>query len=120
MLTVSRRSRAMSTPVSGNAVNSGSREINAGDCNPQIAQMDADYICTSSASSADKLARVKVIRLLRPAQWLKNGFVIAPLIFSRSFVVEGAVLLSLAAFAIFCGAASAGYIVNDIIDRESD
>jgi len=63
---------------------------------------------------------VPVIRLLRPGQWLKNGFVIAPLIFSRSFVVEGAVLRSLAAFAIFCAAASAGYIVNDIVDRESD
>jgi decaprenyl-phosphate phosphoribosyltransferase len=71
-------------------------------------------------TDADKLGCVKVIRLLRPAQWLKNGFVIAPLIFSRSFVVEGAVLRSLAAFAIFCAAASAGYIVNDIIDRESD
>jgi len=63
---------------------------------------------------------VPVIRLLRPGQWLKNGFVIAPLIFSRSFVVEGAVLRSLAAFAIFCAAASAGYMVNDIVDRESD
>src|SRR3954465_15930037 len=60
------------------------------------------------------------IGLLRPAQWLKNGFVVAPLIFSRSFVAEGAVVRSLAAFAIFCGAASAGYIINDIVDRESD
>jgi 4-hydroxybenzoate polyprenyltransferase len=63
---------------------------------------------------------VKAIRLLRPAQWLKNGFVIAPLIFSRSFVSPSAVAHSLAAFAIFCGAASAGYIINDIFDRESD
>ncbi len=60
------------------------------------------------------------IRLLRPSQWLKNGFVIAPLIFSRSFLAEGAVVRALAALAIFCGAASAGYIINDIIDRESD
>jgi 4-hydroxybenzoate polyprenyltransferase len=60
------------------------------------------------------------IRLLRPSQWLKNGFVIAPLIFSRSFLAEGAVMRAMAALAIFCGAASAGYIINDIIDRESD
>ena len=72
------------------------------------------------ASSADKLECVKAIRLLRPAQWLKNGFVVAPLIFSRSFVSPSAVAHSLAAFAIFCGAASAGYIINDIFDRESD
>jgi 4-hydroxybenzoate polyprenyltransferase len=63
---------------------------------------------------------VKAIRLLRPAQWLKNGFVVAPLIFSRSFVSPSAVAHSLAAFAVFCGAASAGYIINDIFDRESD
>jgi decaprenyl-phosphate phosphoribosyltransferase len=68
----------------------------------------------------DTLPSVKAIRLLRPAQWLKNGFVIAPLIFSRSFVSPSAVAHSLAAFAIFCGAASAGYIINDIFDRESD
>ena len=60
------------------------------------------------------------IRLLRPGQWLKNGFVLAPLIFSRSFVSPSAVVHSLAAFAIFCGAASVAYIVNDIFDRESD
>ena len=60
------------------------------------------------------------IRLLRPAQWLKNGFVLGPLIFSRSFLSTSAVLHSLAAFAIFCGAASAGYIINDVFDRESD
>ncbi|HEV7570323.1 MAG TPA: decaprenyl-phosphate phosphoribosyltransferase [Thermoanaerobaculia bacterium] len=63
---------------------------------------------------------MKAIRLLRPAQWLKNGFVIAPLIFSRSFVSPSAVAHSLAAFVIFCGAASAGYIINDVFDRESD
>lgn len=61
-----------------------------------------------------------LLRLLRPAQWLKNGFVLAPLIFSRSFVSRPAVIHSLAAFAIFCGAASAGYVINDLFDRESD
>ena len=58
--------------------------------------------------------------MLRPAQWLKNGFVLGPLIFSRSFLSLSAVVHSLAAFAIFCGAASATYIINDLFDRESD
>jgi 4-hydroxybenzoate polyprenyltransferase len=60
------------------------------------------------------------IRLLRPAQWLKNAFVVAPLIFSRTFIHPASVMRSLVAFAIFCGAASAGYIINDVVDRESD
>jgi len=74
----------------------------------------------ASATLRDTLECVPVIRLLRPAQWLKNGFVLAPLIFSRSFTSTTAVLHSLAAFAIFCGAASVGYILNDLFDRESD
>lgn len=61
-----------------------------------------------------------LLRLLRPAQWLKNGFVVAPLIFSRTFVRPDEVVRSLLAFAIFCGAASCGYVINDILDRESD
>jgi len=68
----------------------------------------------------DRPSTPAIIRLLRPAQWLKNGFVLGPLIFSRSFLSPSAVLHSLAAFAIFCGAASAGYIINDVFDRESD
>lgn len=61
-----------------------------------------------------------LVRLLRPGQWVKNGFVLAPLIFSRSFLNSGDTLRALAAFALFCGAASAGYVINDIVDRESD
>ena len=61
-----------------------------------------------------------LLRLLRPQQWLKNGFVLAPLLFSRSFLIADDSLRALAATAIFCAAASAGYVVNDILDRESD
>ncbi|OQX56376.1 MAG: decaprenyl-phosphate phosphoribosyltransferase [Candidatus Cloacimonas sp. 4484_209] len=57
---------------------------------------------------------------LRPAQWLKNLFVFAGLIFSLSFVKLLPILQSLLGFVIFCLASSAVYIFNDIIDRESD
>ena len=60
------------------------------------------------------------VRLLRPEQWVKNSFVLAPLIFSRSFVNTLAVQRATAAALIFCLASSVGYIVNDILDRESD
>jgi 4-hydroxybenzoate polyprenyltransferase len=60
------------------------------------------------------------LALLRPAQWIKNGFVLAPLIFSRSFLDGGAVVRALAAFAVFCAASSAGYVINDLVDRERD
>jgi 4-hydroxybenzoate polyprenyltransferase len=66
------------------------------------------------------MAGLPLVRLFRPQQWVKNGFVLAPLLFSRSFLIAGDTLRAVAAAAIFCGAASAGYIVNDILDRESD
>jgi decaprenyl-phosphate phosphoribosyltransferase len=61
-----------------------------------------------------------VVRLLRPRQWVKNGFVLAPLIFSGEFVQPHAVLEAVLAMALFCVASSATYVFNDLIDREAD
>jgi 4-hydroxybenzoate polyprenyltransferase len=60
------------------------------------------------------------IRLLRPVQWLKNGFVFAPLIFSKHLLESQYNFNALMAFAAFCFASSTVYIINDIIDKESD
>ncbi len=61
-----------------------------------------------------------LLRSLRPEQWLKNGFVLAPLIFSGSLTDGQAVFRSLLAVVAFCAAASATYLVNDVLDREAD
>ena len=61
-----------------------------------------------------------VLRLLRPRQWIKNGFVLAPLIFSGRFSDPHAVLEALLATGLFCVASSATYAFNDLIDREAD
>jgi 4-hydroxybenzoate polyprenyltransferase len=58
--------------------------------------------------------------LLRPRQWIKNAFVLAPLIFSGSFTQRAAVRDALIAVALFCAAASAAYVFNDIIDAPAD
>lgn len=57
---------------------------------------------------------------MRPKQWLKNMLVFsAPLAAGR--LLEPPVLLnSLLAFALFCAAASAIYLINDLFDRGSD
>jgi 4-hydroxybenzoate polyprenyltransferase len=57
---------------------------------------------------------------MRPRQWLKNGFVLAPLFFSGVFLNLQAVTQSLVAVALFCVASSAAYIVNDLLDIEAD
>jgi 4-hydroxybenzoate polyprenyltransferase len=60
------------------------------------------------------------VRALRPAQWTKNLFVLAPLLFGKAVTRPELVGPTLAAFAAFCAAASALYLVNDVFDREAD
>ena len=57
---------------------------------------------------------------LRPAQWTKNLLVFAGLLFGGRLLDSRALLISLAAFAIFCGLSGAVYLFNDIADREAD
>ncbi len=61
-----------------------------------------------------------LLRLTRPKQWIKNSFVLAPLIFARAYSDVDLIVLALFAFALFCVASSACYIVNDIRDIERD
>lgn len=57
---------------------------------------------------------------LRPLQWAKNLFVLAPLVFGHLLGDPDAVGRALLALVAFCCAASAIYLVNDIRDREED
>lgn len=61
-----------------------------------------------------------LLALSRPKQWLKNGFVLAPLVFTGSFLEPGAVFKAFLAFALFCMASSATYVLNDMQDVERD
>lgn len=60
------------------------------------------------------------LKLLRPHQWVKSGFVFVGLLFGHAWhdaqLVQG-VLLAAASFAL---AASAVYVINDLADRERD
>ena len=60
------------------------------------------------------------IRLLRPRQWVKNAFVLAPLIFSGAFLRVDAIQSALTAVVLFCIASSATYVFNDLRDRDAD
>ena len=59
-------------------------------------------------------------RLMRPRQWVKNGFVLAPLLFTGQFTQAGSVAQALLAALLFCLAASSVYVVNDWRDVERD
>lgn len=57
---------------------------------------------------------------MRPRQWVKNAFVLAPLVFSGEIRHAEPVLRALGAVAVFCLAASAIYLINDVLDRAAD
>ena len=61
-----------------------------------------------------------LVKLMRPKQWVKNAFVMAPLVFSGSFLSLESVLQAITATLLFCIASSATYILNDYKDIESD
>jgi 4-hydroxybenzoate polyprenyltransferase len=57
---------------------------------------------------------------LRPRQWVKNLFVLTPLLFSQNLFVATATIKALAAFLCFCLSSSSIYIFNDIKDCQQD
>lgn len=61
-----------------------------------------------------------LLKLMRPRQWIKNGFVLAPLIFVGEFLDPGSVSSALLAALLFCLASSMAYIINDAHDIERD
>jgi 4-hydroxybenzoate polyprenyltransferase len=60
------------------------------------------------------------IRLLRPSQWIKNGFVFIGVLFAHAWGDADKLALALNAFVAFCMLSSCVYVMNDILDRERD
>lgn len=63
---------------------------------------------------------LELLRSMRPHQWVKNLFVVAPLVFSERALLTEDFLR--AAFAFLCFSALSGcvYILNDLLDVEGD
>jgi len=57
---------------------------------------------------------------LRPAQWAKNLFVLAPIVFSGLLLRPGMTGRAALAVLAFCAASSTVYLINDLRDREED
>jgi 4-hydroxybenzoate polyprenyltransferase len=60
------------------------------------------------------------LKILRPGQWLKNVFILAPLIFAKHLFNLPYVWREMLAFFGFCVISSIIYIVNDIFDCDAD
>lgn len=82
-------------------------------------------VCTGAlvAVSAEAHAGQRVgalLRLLRPHQWTKNALLVVPLAAAHGSGGVSALSTALLAMLAFCLCASSVYIVNDIVDIESD
>jgi 4-hydroxybenzoate polyprenyltransferase len=61
-----------------------------------------------------------LLELARPEQWIKNGFVLLPLIFGQALGDAHALRGALFATIAFCFLSSAVYAGNDVVDVERD
>ena len=62
----------------------------------------------------------KTLLLIRPQQWIKNGFVLIPMFFGGRLLNVDDAIESVVTFFAFSFVASAIYCFNDIIDVEAD
>ncbi len=60
------------------------------------------------------------LRLARPKQWTKNGFVLAGVVFAHEALMVSSVVSALLAFVAFCALSGAVYAANDVLDVEED
>lgn len=65
-------------------------------------------------------ALYNLLKSLRPRQWIKNGFVLIPLVFAREIFDFSSVVKGFTAAAIFCLLSSTMYLINDMVDLEAD
>jgi decaprenyl-phosphate phosphoribosyltransferase len=75
---------------------------------------------SGAASTAEPGVTLGLVRACRPRQWAKNVLVfVAPA--AAGVLTEGEyVLRSIVAFVAFCAVSSATYLVNDVLDLDSD
>jgi len=60
------------------------------------------------------------VKSLRPHQWVKNLFVLAPVFFAKDIFKQELLVRAFGAFGVFCLLASAVYTINDLVDMEAD
>jgi len=61
-----------------------------------------------------------LLRALRPQQWIKNVLLFVPLLLAHDALDATRLWNVVLGFAAFCLVSSAGYVLNDLSDREAD
>jgi decaprenyl-phosphate phosphoribosyltransferase len=74
----------------------------------------------AQASGRRRSKAAALLALARPHQWIKNGLVLAALVFSQRLFVAHDAALAAAALVAFCFLSSFAYAINDLQDRQAD
>ena len=86
--------------------------------------MNAPKAAPVSAASLEGHRRPHLVAAafgaLRPRQWIKNGFIFAPMLFARELTRPASVRAGTLAFLSFSLVASSVYVLNDWFDRHED
>ncbi len=119
--TTTRASAAHDAPESGSAV----RRRHDSESEPPVGEgpsVPSDAPSSRPDTGAPTTWRTirGVVRTMRPHQWVKNLFVLAPVVFAKHLTDPAIILGALAAFAVFCMLASSIYTLNDLLDVEAD
>lgn len=61
-----------------------------------------------------------IIKEMRIHQWIKNAFVLIPLVFDRQLFLLEPFTRTIVGFFLFCFVSSSVYLINDILDIEAD
>lgn len=84
-------------------------------------QLQLDNLERSWFETAWKRSTLRLVLVsMRPHQWVKNLFVLAPLLFGMKLGHPEAVLSAAVACISFCLLSSGIYLINDIIDAKQD
>ena len=61
-----------------------------------------------------------LLKSLRPEQWIKNAFVLLPVVFAKQLFHLESFLSGVTALVLFCLLAGATYLINDLVDLKAD
>jgi len=61
-----------------------------------------------------------LVRTMRPHQWVKNVFVLAPIVFAKELFEQNILMRAAEAFIVYCLLAGCIYTINDVVDAPSD
>ncbi|HEX6512028.1 MAG TPA: decaprenyl-phosphate phosphoribosyltransferase [Chloroflexota bacterium] len=82
--------------------------------------MNAEAAMTGPAERSQSGVLVGLLASSRPKQWTKNLILFGPLVFAYKLFAPELLVRALGAFVAFCLAASATYLLNDVLDMEND